>query len=39
MIKRKDGAVPCVLYGGNQPVHFSADERVKKITNKNEKWK
>ena len=25
---RNAGAVPCVLYGGNQPVHFSADERA-----------
>jgi large subunit ribosomal protein L25 len=24
---RNAGAVPCVLYGGNQPVHFSADEK------------
>ena len=23
---RNAGAVPCVLYGGDQPVHFSADE-------------
>jgi large subunit ribosomal protein L25 len=25
---RNAGAVPCVLYGGNQPVHFAADERA-----------
>ena len=25
---RNAGAVPCVLYGGNEPVHFSADERA-----------
>jgi large subunit ribosomal protein L25 len=25
---RNAGAVPCVLYGGKQPVHFSADERA-----------
>ncbi len=25
---RNAGAVPCVLYGGGQPVHFSADERA-----------
>ena len=25
---RNAGEVPCVLYGGNQPVHFSADERA-----------
>ena len=25
---RNAGAVPCVLYGGDQPVHFSADERA-----------
>ena len=25
---RNAGAVPCVLYGGNQPVHFSADEKA-----------
>ena len=25
---RNAGAVPCVLYGGSQPVHFSADERA-----------
>jgi large subunit ribosomal protein L25 len=25
---RNAGAVPCVLYGGNQAVHFSADERA-----------
>jgi large subunit ribosomal protein L25 len=25
---RNAGAVPCVLYGGNLPVHFSADERA-----------
>jgi large subunit ribosomal protein L25 len=25
---RNAGAVPCVIYGGNQPVHFSADERA-----------
>ena len=24
---RNAGAVPCVLYGGNQTVHFSADEK------------
>ncbi|MDI1254954.1 MAG: 50S ribosomal protein L25/general stress protein Ctc [Flavobacterium sp.] len=24
---RNAGAVPCVLYGGGQPVHFSADEK------------
>ncbi len=24
---RKDGKVPCVLYGGDKPVHFSADEK------------
>ena len=23
---RNAGAVPCVLYGGDQPVHFSAEE-------------
>ena len=23
---RNAGAVPCVLYGGDQPVHFSAPE-------------
>jgi large subunit ribosomal protein L25 len=25
---RNAGAVPCVLYGGNQPVHFSAEEKA-----------
>ena len=25
---RNAGAVPCVLYGGNQTVHFSADEKA-----------
>jgi large subunit ribosomal protein L25 len=25
---RNAGAVPCVLYGGDQPVHFAADERA-----------
>ena len=25
---RNAGLVPCVLYGGNQPVHFSAEERA-----------
>jgi len=25
---RNAGEVPCVLYGGDQPVHFSADERA-----------
>jgi large subunit ribosomal protein L25 len=25
---RNAGEVPCVLYGGSQPVHFSADERA-----------
>ncbi len=25
---RNAGAVPCVLYGGGQPVHFSADEKA-----------
>jgi large subunit ribosomal protein L25 len=25
---RNAGAVPCVIYGGNQPVHFSADEKA-----------
>ena len=25
---RNAGAVPCVLYGGNQAVHFSADEKA-----------
>ena len=25
---RNAGMVPCVLYGGKQPVHFSADERA-----------
>ncbi len=25
---RNAGMVPCVIYGGNQPVHFSADERA-----------
>ena len=25
---RNAGAVPCVLYGGNNPVHFSADEKA-----------
>ena len=25
---RNAGEVPCVLYGGKQPVHFSADERA-----------
>jgi len=24
---RDAGMVPCVIYGGNQPVHFAADER------------
>ena len=24
---RNAGAVPCVIYGGNQPVHFSAEEK------------
>jgi len=24
---RDAGAVPCVIYGGNQPVHFSAEEK------------
>ena len=25
---RDAGMVPCVIYGGNQPVHFVADERA-----------
>ena len=25
---RNAGMVPCVVYGGEQPVHFSADERA-----------
>jgi large subunit ribosomal protein L25 len=25
---RNAGAVPCVIYGGSQPVHFSADEKA-----------
>ena len=25
---RDAGMVPCVIYGGNQPVHFTADERA-----------
>ena len=25
---RNAGAVPCVLYGGDQPVHFSAEEKA-----------
>lgn len=25
---RDAGMVPCVIYGGNQPVHFAADERT-----------
>src|SRR3970282_2812170 len=25
---RNAGAVPCVLYGGDQPVHFSAEEKT-----------
>ena len=25
---RNAGMVPCVIYGGDQPVHFSADERA-----------
>jgi large subunit ribosomal protein L25 len=25
---RNAGAVPCVLYGGSQPVHFAADEKA-----------
>lgn len=25
---RNAGMVPCVIYGGNQPVHFAADERA-----------
>ena len=25
---RNAGEVPCVLYGGEEPVHFAADERV-----------
>ncbi|WP_396177097.1 50S ribosomal protein L25/general stress protein Ctc [Flavobacterium sp.] len=25
---RNAGMVPCVLYGGNQPVHFSAEEKA-----------
>lgn len=25
---RNAGLVPCVLYGGNQPVHFSAEEKA-----------
>jgi large subunit ribosomal protein L25 len=25
---RDAGMVPCVIYGGNQPVHFAADERA-----------
>jgi large subunit ribosomal protein L25 len=25
---RNAGAVPCVLYGGDKPVHFSADEKA-----------
>ncbi|MBC7607553.1 MAG: 50S ribosomal protein L25/general stress protein Ctc [Burkholderiales bacterium] len=25
---RNAGAVPCVLYGGDQPVHFAADEKA-----------
>jgi large subunit ribosomal protein L25 len=27
---RNAGAVPCVLYGGDQPVHFSAEEKHSK---------
>jgi large subunit ribosomal protein L25 len=25
---RNAGAVPCVIYGGDQPVHFSAEAKV-----------
>lgn len=25
---RDAGQIPCVIYGGNQPVHFAADERA-----------
>jgi large subunit ribosomal protein L25 len=25
---RNAGLVPCVLYGGSQPVHFSAEEKA-----------
>ncbi len=25
---RNAGVVPCVIYGGSQPVHFSADEKA-----------
>lgn len=25
---RKEGQVPCVIYGGEAPIHFSADERA-----------
>jgi large subunit ribosomal protein L25 len=25
---RDAGMVPCVIYGGDQPVHFAADERA-----------
>ena len=25
---RNAGMVPCVIYGGSQPVHFAADERA-----------
>jgi large subunit ribosomal protein L25 len=25
---RNAGAVPCVIYGGNQPVHFSSEEKA-----------
>ena len=28
LLLRNAGEVPCVLYGGDQPVHFSADERA-----------
>ena len=25
---RNAGMVPCVIYGGNEPVHFSAEEKA-----------
>jgi large subunit ribosomal protein L25 len=28
---RNAGEVPCVLYGGDQPVHFSAQEKHSKL--------
>jgi large subunit ribosomal protein L25 len=27
---RNAGAVPCVIYGGDQPVHFSAEAKCSK---------